>query len=125
MTIGDRVKEVRKHLKMNQTQFAERIEFTHPSAVSKLELGENNVQERTLKLICTEFGVNYGYLKYGHEPMFEPRESRDLENIERIMYGDNEYVKSVFRELAAMPPEWWEQAVALLDRISAHKKEGR
>ena len=125
MTIGERVKEVRKAVRMNQTEFAAKIGYTHPSAVSKIELGENETSEQTLKLICNEFGVSYGYLKYGHDPMFEPRESRDMEMIERIMYGDNEYVKAVFRELAAMPKEWWDQAVAMLDRIAAQKKEGR
>lgn len=124
MVVNERIKQVRLNVSLSQEEFGSKIGITR-SSVSKLESGENNPSEQTLKLICNEFGVNYGYLKFGHDPMFEPRESRDMENLERIMYGDNEYVKAVFRELAAMPKEWWDQAVEMLDRIAAYKKEGR
>lgn len=124
MSVGERIKAIRDYLGMTQPEFARRIGIV-ASAIAKHESGVNNPSEQTLKLICNEFGVNYGYLKFGHDPMFEPRESRAMESIERIMYGDNEYVKAVFRELAAMPKEWWDQAVEMLDRIAAHKKEGR
>jgi len=122
ITIGERIKELRKHLKMSQTEFGVRIGYEHASAVSKLELGENGVSEQTVKLICREFGVSYGWIKYGHEPMMEPKDSLDMGKIERIMDGDNEYVKAIFRELADMPAEWWEQAIAMLDRVAAQKK---
>lgn len=121
-SIGERIRELRKTLKLNQTDFAKRIGFETAGGVSKLEVGENNPSEQTIKMICREFGVNYGWLKYGHDPMMEPKESIDLGRLERIMDGDNEYVKSVFRELMDMPEEWWEQAIAMLDRIAAQKK---
>ena len=68
------------------------------------------------------------YLKWltnGLNPMFVLCELIDMAALERIMTGDNEYVKGVFRELEAMPPEWWAETVRFLRTVARSEKKDR
>lgn len=121
MNIGDRIKAVRKENSLNQTDFGKRLEIAAAS-ISKIEKGINNPSEQTLKLICREFAISYDWLKNGVEPMKMPAEEAALDSIERIMTGDNEFVKSVFRELADLPSEAWEEIESFMNRFMATKK---
>lgn len=67
--LGERIKCLRKGLDLNQTEFGEKIGVSNTS-VSKLEKGENNPSERTIKLICSEFNVNYLWLTEGIGQMY-------------------------------------------------------
>lgn len=69
MGIGERIKEVRKDAKMNQAEFGDKIGIKK-GAISKLEIEENNPSERTIKLICSEFNVNYLWLTEGIGQMY-------------------------------------------------------
>lgn len=122
MNIGDRIKYLRKQKNLTQIEFGRSIGILG-TAISLIEKGERNPSETVLLAITHEYGVNYGWLKLGHEPMMIPKESLDMASIEKIMTGDNEYVKAVFRELASMPEEWWKQAVEMLKRITAEEKD--
>lgn len=64
MTVGDRVKAIREDAGMTTRDFGSRIGISG-SAVSRLESGVNTPSERTLKVICSEFKVNYPWLKDG------------------------------------------------------------
>ena len=121
-TIAIRIKSIREDSGLSQDAFGAKIGLKK-SAVSLMESGKSNPSEQTVKLICREFGVAYEWLTDGLEPMYVPQESMDLAALEHIMYGDNEYLKSIFRELAEMPVEWWEQAIDMLKRID--KQKGR
>ena len=65
-SVGQAIKILRKSLKLNQSEFSERIGITQ-TAISKIELGESNPDLRTLKVISSEFNVNYNWL-IGIEP---------------------------------------------------------
>ena len=62
MTLGERIKYVRKSNKLNQTQFAKilGISQTH---VSKIEKGVENPSETLLRFIAYMFAVDLGWLK--------------------------------------------------------------
>ena len=62
--MNQRVKQLRKELKLNQSDFGKRLGVT-PAAISKIEKGENSPSEQTIKSICREFNVNYAWLKEG------------------------------------------------------------
>ena len=120
--IGNRIRATRENFSLNQTEFAARIRISR-SALAKLEKGINNPSDQTIALICREFNVSYEWLTEGIEPMLVPAESLGMAALERIMSGKNEYVKAIFRELADMPDEWWEQAIAMLKRIEGKEKD--
>ena len=109
---------------MNQVDFGAKIGITGGS-VSLLESGKNNPSEQTIRLICREFGVNYLWLTTGDDPMYVPKEAIGRAAMERILDGQNEYVKSVFFALADMPAEWWEQAVEMLKSVFGKEKDRR
>ncbi|WP_083538304.1 helix-turn-helix domain-containing protein [Holdemania sp. Marseille-P2844] len=69
MTINERVRALRKELGMNQTEFGERIALSQGHLTS-VEQGKRAVTDRTIKLICTEFGVSEDWLRTGKEPKY-------------------------------------------------------
>lgn len=67
--MNQRIKYVRKNiLKLSMEEFGEHIGISK-SAVSQIESGTNNPSERTIKLICSKFGISDDWLRNGTEPM--------------------------------------------------------
>lgn len=67
--MNERIKDLRKLVGLSQEAFGEKIGVGKTS-ISKIEKGENNPSEQTIKSICREFNVNYAYLKEGLGDMF-------------------------------------------------------
>lgn len=67
--VGDRIHTLRKELNLSMEKFGDRIGISKVS-VHSIEKGVNNPSERTLKLICSEFNVNYAWLTEGQGEMF-------------------------------------------------------
>ena len=59
--MNGRIKLIRKTLGISQRDFGKKIGISD-TAVSKLESGERNPSEQTLKSICREFNVDYFWL---------------------------------------------------------------
>ncbi|MBQ7681848.1 MAG: helix-turn-helix transcriptional regulator [Oscillibacter sp.] len=57
MTIGKRIKQLRKESGKTQEEFAQKL-LISGKAVSKLEKGINKPPNQTITLICREFGVS-------------------------------------------------------------------
>ena len=67
--IGERIRAVRKALKLKQPKFGEPLGFSS-SAISNLERGTKAPYNSILKLIHLTYNVNMDYLLHGTEPMF-------------------------------------------------------
>ncbi|MBR2208317.1 MAG: helix-turn-helix transcriptional regulator [Synergistaceae bacterium] len=67
--IFERVKLVRKTLKMNQKDFGKMIGLTQTS-LSMIEVGTNIVTEKNIKLICATFNVREEWLREGKGKIF-------------------------------------------------------
>lgn len=70
MTHGERVKEIRKDLRLTLEQFGERLGVTKV-AISNIEKGNRNLTEQMAKSICREFNVNEAWLRTGEGEMFQ------------------------------------------------------
>lgn len=68
--MNERIKELRRALKISQEKFGARIKISGAS-VSKIESGENNPSEQTLSLIISEFNVSEAWLRSGVGGMFK------------------------------------------------------
>ena len=127
MSVGDRIKQVRKNIGLSQREFGKRVGLTD-GAISLIETGLRNLSDVAMKSICREYGVNLDYLLYGNEPMFAPKETTALDKIEQWLTGDNEFVKSVFIEEANLSPEKWavvqEFMEGVVSRMLQNKKAG-
>ncbi len=72
--IGERIKELRKILRLSQREFGEKVGKSL-TAVQKWEAGDNPPSETTLKTISKVFGVNLDWLKTGEGEMFKEKNS--------------------------------------------------
>lgn len=91
--MNDRIKLLRNTLGLSQEAFGEKIGVTKAS-VSRLEKGERNPSEQTIKSICREFNVNYAWLLEGKGEMFsalpetlldEVAEEYELDELDKLL----------------------------------------
>ncbi|MEA4998628.1 MAG: helix-turn-helix transcriptional regulator [Candidatus Limiplasma sp.] len=120
----ERIKQVRKQLRQTQAAFAAHVGVTR-DVVASWENGRVEPPEAVIRLICRDQGVSYEWLKEGKEPMSAPAETVLVDKLERIMSGDNEFVKVALRELINMPTEAWEHIGTFVDRLYQARSHGR
>ena len=71
--INERIKELRKALKLNQAEFGERIGLKQ-GAISWIEQEGNTVTDQNIKLICEKFNVRREWLTEGAGEMLQVTE---------------------------------------------------
>jgi transcriptional regulator with XRE-family HTH domain len=69
MTVNERIRVVRKTLKLSQAEFA-KATFISTGYVAELECGHKNANDRIIRLISLTFGVSQDWLKTGNGDMF-------------------------------------------------------
>jgi transcriptional regulator with XRE-family HTH domain len=80
MTIGERIKNLRKDsLKLTMEDFGSRL-GVGKTAISRIESGDRAVTEQMQIAICREFRVRPEWLRDGEEPIFAERDQNDLIN---------------------------------------------
>lgn len=82
----NRIREVRKSLGMNQTDFGRALGASL-SAASKWESGENAMSDATIMLLCQKFGVSEAWLRTGAGEMYADKTREELitEEVTRMM----------------------------------------
>lgn len=123
--MNQRIKKVRMKVDLTQNAFGEALGISR-AAVQKLESGENNPSEQTIRAICEKFGVNRQWLETGDESIQPYEREPDLETEVRSLLKNEPPVKqAVMISLAAMPDEWWDAwAQKLHEEIEKQKKKG-
>lgn len=117
--MNERVKELRAALGLTQEEFGKRIGLAK-SGISRIESGATGTTEQTLRSMVREFGASYLWLTTGTGSMFENGEEAAVHvMIDRIMAGENEHVKNLFKGLSDWTTEDWQQVDRLLDKLLA------
>lgn len=89
MIENERIKEIRKSLKMTMERFGERLGVTK-TAISNIEKSNRNVTEQMRKAICREFNVNEEWLRTGNGEMFvQLSQDDETAHIVQDMLGSN------------------------------------
>lgn len=104
MTQGERVKEIRKTLGLTLEKFGDRVGVQR-SAISKIERDERGLTEQMTKSICREFGVDYIWLTTGNGEMFVENDDDFIERIDRIMAGEDDTRKNLFKFMIELSDE--------------------
>lgn len=78
--MNERLKQLRKALKLNQVDFGAKLSLTG-SAISRYESGVNAMADNIVLLICREFDVNEEWLRYGTGSMFS---QKNMDLIEQL-----------------------------------------
>ncbi len=74
MTVGERIRVIRKDLKLNQGDFGERVGLSAAS-ISLLEKDTTTITERVARDICRVYGISRSWLLDGTGEMREATES--------------------------------------------------
>ena len=98
MTQGERVKEIRKALGLTLEKFGEPL-GVGKTAISNIEKGNRNLTEQMTKSICREYSVDYMWLTTGDGEMFVDTDDDFIERIDRIMVGEGDARKNLFKAL--------------------------
>lgn len=116
-SINDRLKQLRESLGLSQAAFGQKIGLER-SSMSAIEHNQRKLTPRSIRDVCREYNVSEEWLTTGSGEMF--REETDVDAIaaiDRIMYGENEFAKSVFRAFASLGEEEWKVIEKLIDQI--------
>lgn len=112
MTQGERIREVRNALGLTLEKFGDRLGVTKV-AISNLEKCNRNLTEQMAKAICREFNVDYMWLTTGDGEMFIDTDDDFIERIDRIMAGEDEARKNLFKFMLELSDD----DIAALDRL--------
>lgn len=118
----DRVKLVREELGLSQSDFGAKL-CLERSAISLIERKQRNITERTTKDICREFNVSYIWLTEGIGDMFENSDQEVTAMFDRIMAGENETAKAVFKAFAKLGDPEWLMLKNLIEEIADNLKK--
>lgn len=103
----DRIALVRKSIKINQADFAQKIGLTK-NYISLVETGGRVPSDRTIADICREFSVNEEWLRTGNGEMFRAKTRSDemAEYAAKLVGGElDPFQTSLVAALAKLTPE--------------------
>ena len=117
--MGERLKELRKHLGLSRDDFAKRLGLKSRGKIENIELGRTKPDEAFIKLICSTFKVRYEWLVHGAGEMFQDDDS-DAQAIIDAALGENHFMRDVLVKMAKMDTKDWEMLAEIIEQL---KKE--
>lgn len=124
MTIGERIKEIRRSKRRTQQEFADSLGLKRQT-IAAYEIGNISPSDRTISDICREFGVDEVWLRTGVGEMFRQR-TREEEIMTFAMdtiAGSDEFRKSLVTMLAKLDADDWEHLAAIFGKMTGEKEE--
>lgn len=109
MTIGERIKKVRRSLDLTQQEFADKLGIKR-NTVATYETGKSNPSDAAVILICKIFNVNESWLREGSGEMFvqQTREEEIAAAVNRLLSGEStEFKTRLVKILADLGPREW------------------
>ena len=122
MTQGERVKEVRKNLGLTLEKFGKKLGIGK-TAISKIEHEQCSLTDANIKLICREFSVDYIWLTTGEGEMFVDSDDDFIEKIDRIMAGEDDARKNLFKFMLSLNDDDIAALGRILDQMIEFFKE--
>lgn len=119
-TIGDRIKLARETLGKSGAAFAAEVGLTR-GALSNIERNVNGVSDRTIRLLCTEYGIRYDWLVNGTGEMFENETDVLLDRLGRENDLSDETVKT-FKKLFSLPPDEFELVMGVIRAMKSENE---
>lgn len=119
MEIYERIRELRKkHLKMSMEVFGKRLCVSRDT-INNIELNRLARPDQKMslyKLICSEFGVSEEWLLNGTGDVWDNKEAEYGTLIDRVMTGENEFAKNIFKTFALFDEKDWEVLQAMIEK---------
>lgn len=124
MTIGERVKTLRKELGLTLEKFANPIGI-HRGSLSAIENDKSGVSDRTLLAICREYGVSEKWLRDGDGEMFVPvtRNEKIARFAGELMKDETpDFRRQLVEILADLNDEQWDALADFAEKLAGIKK---
>lgn len=124
MSIGNRLKQLRKELGLTQEAFASRIGSVQ-NTITGYENDRRNPSAPVISLICREFNVNEEWLREGKGEMFvETSEDEQIaEFVGRTLSGQSEtFRRRLILALSALNDDEWDLLEQILDKMTKKKE---
>lgn len=121
----DRLKALRKTLKLSQTEFGKRLGMGI-GVICNFEYGNTTPNELQLDLICRTYGCDRIWLETGEGEMFrEPTIDEQIAGFVGDVLSDkgDAFQKRVMRILASLGPEGWKALSDFLDAVEKADKQ--
>lgn len=122
-TIGDRIKLAREKLGKSGAAFAAEVGLSR-GALSNIERNVNGVSDRTLRVICSTYGVRQDWLENGSGEMFENETDVLLERLGKENDLSEETVNT-FKKLFALPPDEFNLVMGVIRAMKSENEEGK
>lgn len=106
--MNERIVFVRKTLKLNQQEFADRLSLTK-NYISLIETGNRFPSDRTIGDICREFEVDRIWLETGAgDPFRQPsRDEKIAQILAKAIAGNDSARDRMIRALCSLPDEYF------------------
>ena len=119
MEIYERIRELRKkHLKMSMEVFGKRLGVSRDT-INNIELNRLARPEQKMslyKLICSEFNISEEWLLNGTGDMYADDKTEYDTLIDRVMTGQNEFAKNIFKTFALFDEADWEALRRMIEK---------
>lgn len=125
MDIGCRIKQIRKHFNLTQSEFAARLKSVQ-NTITGYETGRRNPSSQVIELICREFNISEAWLRNGDGEMFIPLTRNEeifswattVSNSE----NDGEFVQQFAHVLTKLTIDDWKALEHIANLMIAEKK---
>lgn len=124
MTIGERVKTLRKELGLTLEKFGAPLGVQR-SALSMIENDKSGIGDRTILLICREYGVSEKWLRDGIGEMFVPiTQNEKIARFAGELMKDEapEFRRQLVEILADLDDDGWEALACFAEKLAGIKK---
>ena len=111
--MNTRIRMIREKKNLSRAEFG-RILGVSGDVINNLERGRVKHTEHMIKLICSEFNVDYDWLKFGIGEMFQENDNSTMAAIDAILTGEDEF--------ANLSQEEWELLKKLIDKLALIRK---
>ena len=120
--MNNRIKELRKSLGLNQTEFGERIGVKQGS-IASYESGARTPLDTVINSICREFNVSKIWLIEGRGEMFENDDMEFARAVDRVMFGESDFARRVFMLFGKLSLEEWNKLEEIARKLVEDEKK--
>ena len=122
MTLGERIKKLRKELDLTQQKLADRLGVKQ-NTIALIESGKRNTSDQLLFSVCREFNVSEEWLRNGEGEMFVPKPETTIDQIVRE-YGLDDLDRQIIKEFIELSDQDRAAVKAYIQSIISTRKQG-
>ncbi len=118
MTLGERIKKVRKALDLTQQKFADRIGTTQ-NVIANYESGRREPSAAAFNNICKTFNISEEWLRMGEGEMFLPTAEESIDELIR-QHGLGDLERQIMIEFVQLDPRDRQGVLEYAKRLAAN-----